>query len=253
MRKRKASNLSTTDSQHAVNGAKHEISYRHGKGRLINDANALPTPQFRTLYIDDETLDYCIEADSTVKAFQIDFKSSSQLTDDEFKACFNLIASTSRQDYKASSWGWHPKRKKREMQEDEMRYLLVRSLQRNGQSGNRTNDPLQGLLSFMLTHDSTPSVPVLYIYEIHLSKPLRNLRLGAHLMEIVEGIAEKVGVEKLMLTCFLSNESAHGFYERRGYSTDVCSPEDRTTSAKTLKADYIIMSKIVPKVLLGKG
>lgn len=64
-------------------------------------------------------------------------------------------------------------------------------------------------------------------------------------MDIAESIAKKVGVDKLMLTCFSSNESARSFYVKRGYATDVSSPEDRTTRGKVIKTDYVILSKDV--------
>jgi hypothetical protein len=65
-------------------------------------------------------------------------------------------------------------------------------------------------------------------------------------MDVAEKIAENVAVEKVMLTCFLSNEHAHRFYKKRGYVADVCSPEDRRTRNKVVKPDYVIMSKDVP-------
>jgi GNAT superfamily N-acetyltransferase len=130
------------------------------------------------------------------------------------------------------------------MKEDEMRYLIVHANRTD--AGLDDNSP-QGFLSFMLTHDSSPSVPVLYVYEIHLAPGLRKLGFGAHLMQVVEDVARSVSVEKVMLTCFVCNEKASAFYEKRGYVKDVISPEDRTTRKKTIRADYTIMSKIVPR------
>ncbi|KAJ9627000.1 N alpha-acetyl-transferase [Taxawa tesnikishii (nom. ined.)] len=51
---------------------------------------------------------------------------SEDLESDELNACFDLIESTSGAAYRSSSWGWHPFRKRREMREEDMRYLLVR-------------------------------------------------------------------------------------------------------------------------------
>jgi len=97
----------------------------------------------------------------------------------------------------------------------------------------------------MMTHDSSPSVPVLYIYEIHLDAKLRGKGYGVYLMELAESVAAKTGVEKVMLTCFLSNEKALAFYGKRGFGRDVSSPDDRRTRAKVVKVDYVIMSKSV--------
>lgn len=207
--------------------------------RLINETNRLSMLDFTRTHIKEHTLAFSTEERGIDEGVRIDVKSAQDLSKDELNQCFHLIASTSRANYEASSWGWHPERKKREMQEAEMRYLLVRTEQLAGSS------QVQGFLSFMLTHDSTPSVPVLYIYEIHLAADLRKLGLGAHLMQIAEDVAQSVGVEKVMLTCFLSNEKAQGFYKKRGYMTDVSSPEDRTTRRKVVKVDYVIMSRNV--------
>lgn len=205
----------------------------------INKMNVMDPAEFKKQYITTESLHYSTRHTGNAKEFTIHFQPAEKITKIELDSCFQLIESTSRPDYESSSWGWHPKRKRREMKESEMRYLLVRSA---GDKGN----PVLGFLSFMLTHDSTPSVPVLYVYEIHLSRALQGLGLGAHLMDVAEKIAEKVAVEKVMLTCFLSNEKAHRFYRKRGYVADVCSPDARRTRNKVVKPDYVIMSKSVP-------
>ena len=216
---------------------------RKANEELIDKANTIPIDDFITQHVDNNALLYSAGELASTRDFRITLKAAKDLSKPELNGCFELIESTSRPDYESSSWGWHPKRKKHEMKEDEMRYMLVRECSAGKQPDDSAS--LDGFLSFMLTHDSTPSVPVLYIYEIHLSQTLRKLRLGSHLMDVAEGIAESVGVEKVMLTCFLSNDKARGFYKRRGYVTDVCSPEDRTTRNKVVMADYIIMSKPV--------
>lgn len=209
---------------------------RHADEERIKKTNALSVEYFKKQYVPTEALNYSTKRASNPKSFRVDLKSAGEITKIELDSCFKLIESTSRPDYESSSWGWHPKRKTREMKEAEMRYLLVRL------SGDK-EDPVLGFLSFMLTHDSTPSVPVLYVYEIHLSRDLRGVGLGAHLMDLAERIAENVAVEKVMLTCFLSNTQARSFYEKRGYVADACSPEDRRTRNKVVKADYVIMSR----------
>lgn len=207
--------------------------------------NGLTPDDFKNNYIDAESLKYSTKRSGDTKEFHIDFLPSKSLSRNELTECYRLIETTSRHDYEASSIGWHESRKKREIKEDEMRYLLVRPSTKPSDQNHKLagKEPILGFLSFMLTHDSIPAQPVLYVYEIHLSSALRNLGLGAHLMDIAEQIAENVKMEKVMLTCFLSNKHAHSFYMKRGYSRDVCSPEDRKTRTKVVKADHVIMSK----------
>lgn len=139
-----------------------------------------------------------------------------------------------------------------------MRYLLLDDKIYDGAARNADTDldpdtattprgAIMGFVSFMITHDSVPSVPVLYIYEIHLVETYRGKGLGKHFMTLAEDIAQRVGVEKVMLTYFLSNEKARGFYERLGYGVDECSPEDRTTRTKVVKVDYVIASKRIER------
>ncbi|KAK0255111.1 hypothetical protein B0A54_11284 [Friedmanniomyces endolithicus] len=231
------------------------------KGKSTNDddvverTNALRIEAFRERYLPKDQLIYRPQSPgesheqdtpsnraTSATDIHMAFRSAQDLMPEELSQCFALVEQTSRPDYEASSWGWHPKRKLREMRDPEMRYLLV-----NG--GSSTGDQVEGFLSFMITHDSHPPVPVLYIYEIHLVESLRKVGLGAHLMQLAEDIARRVGLRKAMLTCFLSNSKARIFYEKRGFTRDVCSPDDRQTRKRIVEVDYVIMSKAVEGAL----
>jgi N-alpha-acetyltransferase 40 len=230
MTKRKLEQDEQVDSR-----TKHEFRTPKQSDRHIRRLNALPSRDFVQQYISPGWLKPQNEQ-QRIQGANIQFKVSSELTHHELSACLDLVATTSRQDYENSSWGWHPRRKRREMREDEMRYLLVRT------TSNMQSD-VQGFVSFMLTHDSSPSVPVLYVYEIHLAVHLRKLGLGAHLMQVVEDLARTLSMDKIMLTCFVRNVKAYNFYVSRGYEKDAISPEDRSTRKKTTAPDYVILSK----------
>lgn len=212
--------------------------------KRVSELNAL---SFQEAYVDPDSLHY--QAPKKDLAMGISLQAADWLSPGEHNASFNLVKTTSRQDYEASSWGWHPKRKRKEMLEPEMKYLFVRkagtepTIERRKEGD--VDASIEGFVSFMVTRDSSPVVPVIYIYEIHLAESLRGIRLGQHMMALVEGIAKKVGVSKVMLTCFLCNEKAHGFYKSLGYAKDVSSPEDRKTRNKVVKVDYEVMSKDV--------
>lgn len=178
----------------------------------------------------------------------------------DLETCMSLIEQTSGDDYRASSIGWHPKKKKEEMLDEDMLYLLVR--QNNTKSApqskvsansyvdeftarlNGTGD-IQGFISFMFTQDDPPyeDRDVVYIYEIHLLERLRGRGLGSKLIAFVELAAKHHGISKTMLTVFTANKGARGLYEKLGYGKDECSPKDRIMRRKTIKADYVIMSK----------
>lgn len=56
---------------------------------------------------------------------------------------------------------------------------------------------------------------------------------------------------KVMLTCFLSNKRALGFYKRHGFEKDDISPGPRKfRSGKVVMPDYVIMSRPVVRSAL---
>lgn len=227
---------------------KEHLTAKSPSDIFVEKVNSLDVESLKAQYVDDQLLHYQPKGEDSPD-FNLTLVASDHLTPGEHNASFSLVETTSRHDYERSAFGWHPRRKRREMLEPEMRYLFVRrqdaqpSIEKYEELDIDSN--IAGFLSFMITHDSSPSMPVLYIYEIHLAESLRGLGLGAHLMHAVESIAKNIGVAKVMLTCFLSNKNALGFYESHGYGKDVCSPEDRKTRNKVVKVDYVIMSKLV--------
>lgn len=71
--------------------------------------------------------------------------------------------------------------------------------------------------------------------------------LGRQLLEYHEQVARHTPtVDKVMLTCFLSNEGALAFYRKLGFEKDDISPEPRRLRfGKVFVPDYVIMSKAV--------
>ncbi|KOS19588.1 putative N-acetyltransferase [Escovopsis weberi] len=153
--------------------------------------------------------------------------SAGDLTPDEHAACFDMVRLTSEADYRGSSLGWHPRAKRREMREPELRYVLVR----DGEGA------LQGFMSMMPTVENGEAV--VYCYEIHLMPVLQGTGLGRLLMGFGMAVAENIPVRKMMLTCFRSNKRALRFYERLGFEVDDFSPrERRLRSGRVVESDY---------------
>lgn len=178
--------------------------------------------------------------------------SAFDLTKDELEACLSLVNKTSGHDYKASSVGWNPRKKREEMLDGEMMYLLVRRrpIDMAGQSSMEetgSDDGILGFTSFMFTYDDPPHQDrqVLYIYEIHLEEQLRGQGLGPRLIKFIENAAHACQIKKTMLTVFTANKRAKRMYESLGYAKDESSPNDRVTRNKVIKADYHIMSKSI--------
>lgn len=101
----------------------------------------------------------------TERPYTLSLKGAPSLTAAELAACFALIEKTSGGDYRASSVGWSPSKKKVEMKSPELRYILV-----SDEEGS-----LRGFVSLMPTWEE--GEPVVYCYEIHLEEDLRGFVL----------------------------------------------------------------------------
>lgn len=177
------------------------------------------------------------------------------------EACISLVETTSRMHYHASEMGWSRAKKRKEMQHPAMKYLLlvppcrdlrpgvlgggegeVNRVERGKDEGARIVDQIEGFLSFMITEED--GCEVVYCYELHLRPGLQGMGLGRKMVELMEMIGGRVGVEKAMLTVFRSNETALKAYSHWGYDVDEFSPEARKLRDGTVKEPtYIILSK----------
>lgn len=256
MAKRKVENAGDVTGAKRSKGETQKHEHEHSRDmvrreKLVENANALPIEEFRSRFVDQDMLSYTSQQSGLdqKEAFDISLVAADWLTPGEHNASFGLVEETSKPDYESSTFGWHPRRKRKEMLEPEMKYFFVRRKDAKPNVERRkcgdVDTSILGFLSCMVTHDSSPSVPVLYIYEIHLAESLRGLGLGKHLMLLADNLAKNIGLEKVMLTCFLCNQKAHRFYTSHGFGKDVCSPEDRRTRNKIVPVDYVIMSKDV--------
>ncbi|KAH7018375.1 acyl-CoA N-acyltransferase [Microdochium trichocladiopsis] len=173
----------------------------------------------------------------TSSSYSLSLKSAGNLSKTELQACFDLVEETSRADYEPSSIGWIPSRKKAEMKSPELKYILVKDGEAN----------LCGFTSLMPTWEE--GQPVVYCYEIHLKAELRGTGLAQQLIGYHEKVAANTSpIEKVMLTCFLSNKSALKFYGKLGFTKDDISPGPRTLrGGKIIEPDYVILSKEVAR------
>lgn len=97
---------------------------------LVERTNALSVHDFISRYIDSTRLHIDItskqdEFPTTTKA-QIHIYSASTIPSLDFEGCFSLIETTSSEDYKNSSMGWSPAKKRKEMRLPDMRYMVLR-------------------------------------------------------------------------------------------------------------------------------
>ncbi|KAF7542992.1 hypothetical protein G7Z17_g11108 [Cylindrodendrum hubeiense] len=200
----------------------------------IEKANKTPDEDFVQEYVKPSSGSWpqWIHA-RTEAVYTLSLSRPGDLCDEELDACFHLVDETSGADYRSSSFGWHVAVKKKEMRSADLRYILVKD----------ADGAIKGFTSMMPTFENHE--PVVYCYEIHLKPELQGTGLGTQLMGYLMDVAENIQtVEKVMLTCFVSNTSGLKFYEKLGFDKDDYSPRERKLrGGKTVVPDYVILSR----------
>lgn len=181
--------------------------------------------------------------DSNAIKTPLEVYSAATISPTDLEACLDLIELTSGDAYTASGGGWSRPTKRKEMKLPDMKYIIVRGSPTGAaDEPSSSRDSVLGFLSFMVTYED--GMEVVYCYEIHLSASARGKGLGKLLMDRMEEIGRRVGLEKAMLTVFKSNTTAREFYRRGGYVVDEYSPKPRRLRNGTVKEfDYEILSK----------
>lgn len=114
---------------------------------------------------------------------------------------FELTKKNMQTLYEASDWGWNDKQKKDEMLEDQARYLIA-----------TTTEDQVPVAAVHFRFDLDNDDEVLYCYEIQLEKETRRKGLGKFLMQILELLAHKTHMTKVMLTVLTNNNNAEEFF-----------------------------------------
>lgn len=204
----------------------------------LGAANALSNEAFVSEYLKpDEASWPRWTHPATRQDYALSLRSPQDMAEAELAACFALVERTSAADYRRAAAGWHPLAKRAEMRSPGLRYVLVR--RRHAASSGE----IRAFASFMPTWED--EFAVVYCYEIHLQPELERTGLGGLLMGHVTAAADRIGggLDKTMLTCFVSNAHARRFYERLGFRVDASSPRPRRLRDRLLEPDYVILSR----------
>lgn len=156
------------------------------------------------------------------------------------KWAFNLSKSNVSQYYNTSestSHGdcWSDQEKKQEMNH-ELMWIIFAEI-----NNKDSNDKcLAGFVNFRFDIDD--DIDVLYLYEIHLEPKFQARGIGSRLVKLLELIAEKTEMRKVILTSHKLNLASQNFFRiKLSYEDDITShdPDDN--------ASYDIISKIIVK------
>jgi len=142
----------------------------------------------------------------------------------------DLITRNMKALYEESDWGWKTENKKEEMFDNRAWYLLARDMDNEGK--------LLGFSHYRFDMDYDDEVP--YVYEIQLENCVRRKGLGKFMMQVLEIMAFKADMRKIMVTIFKHNPGAQKFFkEALRYETDETCPIDDVYE----QFDYQILSK----------
>ncbi|KAK9479286.1 hypothetical protein V1514DRAFT_33861 [Lipomyces japonicus] len=162
--------------------------------------------------------------------FQLSIHKWEDLNFGELTFCYDLVKSNLKKMYSQSTVGWSSRKKKAEMKEFGLLYILLRH-----------HSNLQGFISFMITIEEDELV--VYCYELHLSSNIRNKGLGHILLDKMESIGRQERICKTMLTVFSANPALL-FYTRHDYNPAEHSLTERKLRNGTVKLpSYYILEK----------
>jgi len=150
---------------------------------------------------------------------------------EEVKDCvFSLVEANMKELYEASNWGWNESQKRKELQGKTSQYLLVKD----------QNSKIKGLVHYRFDLDF--GAAVMYCYEIQLEEDVQRKGIGGYLMTILQKLAERFKMKKVVLTVLKHNTQALGFYQKKlQFRMDSTNPKENDV-------DYVILSKKAEKV-----
>nr|CAG4643665.1 EOG090X0MNC [Ilyocryptus agilis] len=153
-----------------------------------------------------------------------------QLEKQCFSWAFDLLKRNMKTLYENSVTGWNEKDKQEEMAHSAAWYLIAYSAE-------------QPVAFSHFRFDLDYGHPVVYCYELQLEEDCRRKGLGRFLLQILELMAFRNNLEKVVLTVFTHNPDAVKFFKSVGYTVDETSPISTIEEC----FDYEILSKHNPR------
>lgn len=161
---------------------------------------------------------------------KIEYKTSKNLTPEEMDQTFNLLKKNMENLYVNSDWGWNETEKKKELVEENARFLLAKNCDGN-------------IMAF--THfrfDVEVNQPILYCYELQVAEEIQRKGLGKFLMNVLFVISFQFKLTKVMLTLFTHNTVGIDFYTK-----SLAFRRDETCPYEEEEKCYVILCKFIDK------
>ncbi|WWC70880.1 uncharacterized protein I206_104832 [Kwoniella pini CBS 10737] len=222
------------------------------------------------------------------QSYEISLVKSKEISEKGKKAIYKLFDENMSKLQQISSFPYTEESKFEELFNIDSRYILIlkksnkliiekEKEKEKGKDEKKENDEIEELINFNYndligfcgfrfdTEETIESrdAEVIYCYEVQLENKSRRMGLGKILLNILEEIGKKRELDKIMLTCLKSNETALAFYTKQGYIPDEIDPtgmeeessdieegqdedgqdEDEDEDTFEWKVDYRILSK----------
>lgn len=164
--------------------------------------------------------------------------------------CFDLLERNMRELYVSGGWGWKAGEKRRELVHEDAHLLLAygphapaegdgvaeakkeaafshaASAEKGGATGGGGGRRLLGFGHFRFELEDG-GAPVLYIYEIQVQPGSTRAGLGRRLVQLMELVALKRGMQRIMCTVFKENVRSMRFFRTKmKYAIDESSPSN---------------------------
>ncbi|XP_050316096.1 N-alpha-acetyltransferase 40 isoform X2 [Anthonomus grandis grandis] len=156
------------------------------------------------------------------------FMKCADLSDIEKQWVLGLTKKNMQSKYEHSSWGWDEMKKSEELFDENAKYLIAKSA---------TDGSYLGFSHFRFDIDE--GIEVLYCYELQLENHIQRKSLGKFMMQVLELMAFKNNMKKVVLTVLKNNNNSK-FFKAVGYELDESSPVDDEEEVYP----YEILSKI---------
>ena len=144
----------------------------------------------------------------------IEFERVTEMSKERIDWVLDLTTRNMQKLYEESEWGWKESEKHKEMTEDMALYLIA---------SEKETGKLVAFSHFRF--DIECDDEVVYCYEIQVEDSYRRKGVGKFLLQVLELLAYKTSMIKVMLTTFKSNKNAHNFFiDAMKYEVDETNP-----------------------------
>lgn len=158
-------------------------------------------------------------------------KKASALDEATLSWAFDLLRDNMESLYEQSEGGWSQREKKEELRSDKAWYLLARD-----QDG-------KPVAFCHFRFDLEYETEIVHCYDLQLIESVRKKGLGKFMMQIIELMANKYEMKRIMLAVFNHNTVGQEFFKKKlKYEVDGSSPDAGLYEAQNF--DYEILSKL---------